>query len=369
MAVSKKAKAIYTNFFDGIETFAANTISNIQEKQYLHKYCDKKAKLTGEQIKQIQEFWAPYCKVSPQWALYYSAKNGQFDPRYIPNTLYYTKIDQHFNVRKLGYGFNDKNYYTKIFDGIKQPKVLVRKINGLILDEKYNLLKIEEAKKIILQHNEVICKPSQESGSGRGIQFFSSETINEIDEFLKNKEYDNYVVQSLLKQHPDLNRIHKDSVNCIRICSILFEEGVYILSSVLRMGFGNSKVDNATSKDNSAYDGMSCGIDEGGRLKKYAYGYNKGNRMIQHPGGGVTFEGYTIPSYDKAIELVKECHPRISNFRLVSWDIAIDEEGEPVLIEANMRKGGINFHQFNNGPLFGEMTERVLDEVLKKSEN
>ena len=40
MAVSKKAKAIYTNFFDGIETFAANTISNIQEKQYLHKYCD-----------------------------------------------------------------------------------------------------------------------------------------------------------------------------------------------------------------------------------------------------------------------------------------------------------------------------------------
>ena len=28
-----------------------------------------------------------------------------------PNTLYYTKIDQHFNQRKLGWGFNDKNYY------------------------------------------------------------------------------------------------------------------------------------------------------------------------------------------------------------------------------------------------------------------
>lgn len=61
---------------------------------------------------------------------------------------------------------------------------------------------------------------------------------------------------------------------------------------------------------------------------------------------------------------MKECHPRIGNFRLVSWDIAIDKNGNAVLIEANMRKGGINFHQFNNGPLFGNLTERVLEEVF-----
>lgn len=363
MAVSKNAKKIYTNFFDGIETFAANTISNLQENSYLRKYCDNTKKLSSDQIKEIKKFWAPYCKISPKWALYYSAKNGQFDPRYIPNTLYYTKIDQYFNSRKLGYGFNDKNYYSKIFDGIKQPKVLVRKVNGFILDENYHILTIDKAKEIILQNDEVICKPSQESGSGRGIKFFTPQSISEIYEFLNSKEYDNYVVQCLLKQHKDLNRIHKDSVNCIRICSILLDDGVYILSSVLRMGFGNSKVDNATSKDNSAYDGMSCGIDETGKLKKYAYGYYKGNRMIQHP-GGVIFEGYKIPSFDKAIELVKECHPRISNFRLVSWDIAIDEDGNPVLIEANMRKGSINFHQFNNGPLFGDLTEKILNEVF-----
>lgn len=93
MAVSKKAKGIYTGFFDGIETFAANTISNIQENRYLKKYLDRSASLTPEQEKRIKEFWTPYCKVSPKWALYYSAKNGKFDPRYIPNTLYYTKID------------------------------------------------------------------------------------------------------------------------------------------------------------------------------------------------------------------------------------------------------------------------------------
>ena len=131
------------------------------------------------------------------------------------------------------------------------------------------------------------------------------------------------------------------------------------------MGFGNSKVDNATAKDNKKYDGMSCGICSDGCLKKYAHGYNTGACCDQHP-DGLVFEGFKVPSYDKAVELVRKAHPIIGNFRLVSWDIAIDESGEPVLIEANMRKGGINFHQFNNGPLFGDLTERVLDEVFHK---
>ena len=49
--------------------------------------------------------------------------------------------------------------------------------------------------------------------------------------------------------------------------------------------------------------------------------------------------------------------------------MAIDENGDPLLIEANMRKGGISLHQFSNGPLFGDLTDRVLDEVFAKKKN
>ena len=365
MAVSKKLKSIYFSFFEKPEIFAANTISKFQEKRNLNRNIDKSFKLTKEQKKQIKDFWKPYCHVSPKWAQYYTAKNGQFDPRYIPNDLYYTKIDQYFNSRKLGYGFNDKNYYSRIFAGIKQPEIVVRKINSLIFDENYQQITAEEAKERILHHDEVICKPSQETGSGRGIQFFNSNDKDKIDTFLSNPEYDDYIVQALIKQHSELDKVHKGSVNCIRICSLLLRDSVHILSSVLRMGFGDSKVDNATAKDNAQYDGMSCGIDENGCLKKYAHGYTTGASCTQHP-DGLVFEGFKIPSYDKAVALVKNAHPIIGHFRLVSWDIAIDETGEPVLIEANMRKGGINFHQFNNGPLFRDLTEAVLNEVIKR---
>lgn len=351
MAVSKKLKKLYFSFFEKPEIFVANTISKFQERRNLKRNLDKSFKLTKEQKKQIKDFWKPYCRVSSKWARYYAAKNGRFDPRYIPNDLYYTKIDQYFNSRKLGYGFNDKNYYSKIFSGIKQPEVIVRKISSLIFDENYNQISIEKAKRKILQQHEVICKPSQETGSGRGIMFFNNANTKEIDEFLMDRIYDDYVVQKLIEQHSELNRVHKGSINCIRIVSLLFEDGVYILSAVLRMGFGNSKVDNATAKDNADYDGMSCGIDKNGCLKKFAYGYTTGKAFEKHP-DGLIFESFQIPSFDKAVKLVKCAHPLIGHFRLVSWDIAIDKDGNPVLVEANMRKGGINFHQFNNGPIF-----------------
>ena len=359
MAVSKKLKGIYMGFFDGIETWCANRISDFQEKRYLQKY-GPKTPIPADYKKAVKAFWKKYTKVSPKWAWYYASKNGIMDPLYIPNTLIYTKIDQHFNNRKIGYGFNDKNYYSLIFPDIRQPEVLVRNIGGTFVDANYNLIGAETILSLISGQKEVICKPSLESGSGRSIQFWNTtKDIDEIQSFLKDKKETDYIIQKIIVQHDDLNKVHASSVNSLRIVSILMQEGVYILSSNLRMGVDKGRVDNVTA------GGISCGINDDGTLKKYATSYYTGEKFEKHP-QGLVFEGFKVPAYDKAIALVKKAHPLIPHFRLVSWDIAIDKEGEPVLIEANMRKGGINLNQFNNGPLFGDLTERVLDEVFAK---
>lgn len=356
--ISKNLKKVYNSLFEGMETLCANILSDIIEIKYLHKYINKDKKLTSEQENQIKEYWKKYKKVSTKWCRYYSVQNGEFDPRYIPNTLYYTKIDQHFNNRKLGWGFNDKNYYSRIFSGIKQPDVLVRVINGVLLDDQYGPLNAEKALEIICSEKEVICKPSQETGSGRDICFWKTDVDKDnIVDFLNEKKGD-YIIQKVIKQHPELDKVHEGSVNTVRIASILLDDGVHILSSTLRMGTGSSRVDNVTA------GGISCGILPDGTLKKYAHAYYTGESFEKHP-QGLVFEGFKVPSYDKAVELVKKAAPMIPHFRLVSWDIAIDNEGDAVFIEANMRKGGINLHQFDNGPLFGELTDRVLGEVFK----
>lgn len=365
MAVSKKSRALYWAIFDGFETWCANVISRFQENRYLHQYMTKEP-IPKDFKEKYRRYWSRYnvknLRNGVKYAWYYASQNGIYDPRYISNTLMYTVIDQHFNDRKLGWGFNDKNYYDKIFCGIKQPKTLVRKVKGFLLDKDYNQISFEQAIAIISSEQEVICKPTLESGSGREIRFWHvKNNQKEIQDFLLDHSQEDYIVQEIVKQNPNLEKVHAKSLNTIRIISLLMEDGVHILSSVLRMGLNDSRTDNATSGG----EGITCGILANGTLKNYATGYYTGKQYRQHPQGFV-FKGFKVPGYLKAIQLVKRAHPMIAHFRLVSWDIAINYENDPILIEANMRKGGINLHQFNNGPLFGDLTDQVLTEVFGK---
>lgn len=57
--------------------------------------------------------------------------------------------------------------------------------------------------------------------------------------------------------------------------------------------------------------------------------------------------------------MVKTYHEKIGHFRLVLWNIAISVEKDSIFIEVNLRNGENNFHQYNNGYLFGKLTEQV----------
>jgi hypothetical protein len=160
----------------------------------------------------------------------------------------------------------------------------------------------------------------------------------------------------VIRQHPALNDIHAASLNTIRMVSLILEGQVHILSSILRMGVGSSRVDNASS------GGITCGIHPDGRLKDVAFSIN-GVRLDQHHPQGFEFSKGAIPSFEQAKAMIRTLHARLGHFRLVYWDVAIDEAGEPVLIESNLRTGGLNVIQYNNGPLFGDLTEKVLTEV------
>ena len=136
-----------------------------------------------------------------------------------------------------------------------------------------------------------------------------------------------------------------------------YNDEVHVLSSVLRMGRDGARVDNASS------GGIFCGIDADGTLKECAYD-TKGNRWTQHPQGTI-FKGLKITGYEKCCELVKSLAGRFcTTSKLLSWDLAVGEDGEPVVIEVNMTFGQVDFHQMCNGPIFGELTGEVLSQVF-----
>ena len=126
------------------------------------------------------------------------------------------------------------------------------------------------------------------------------------------------------------------------------------------MGAGGNKVDNATA------GGCFVGVDKTGHLKNVAYN-DYGEKFECHPTTGVPFKGHYIPNYDKLVQLAETLHNRLVNFsKYISWDFAIDAEGDPILIEKNLSWSGLSFHQQCNGPIFGDMTQEIIKEVFDK---
>lgn len=89
------------------------------------------------------------------------------------------------------------------------------------------------------------------------------------------------------------------------------------------------------------------------------------NSYEKHP-NGLVFSEITIPNFKKCVDLVKNLAPRLSNVsRLLNWDVTLDKNGEPVLIEVNITYGGTI--QIAAGPALGDLTEDILNSIALQS--
>ncbi len=290
---------------------------------------------------------------------------------YIPDSFFYAFIDEYFTNPQRSTALDDKNLYDLFFADVKTPRTIARKINDVFMDADYNSIPVKDFVKICMQNKEVVVKSSIGSYGGHGVKFWNAEKdteeellsfiyTNNCKNFRGSNVYQQYIVQEAIHQHPLLDKINSTSVNTVRIIT-LYENGVCTpLSSVLRMGIDGSRVDNCSS------GGIVCGITKGGVLKGVAYDA-MANAYYCHP-QGYDFGGTILVGFDKCLALAKKLATRFYGVsRLISWDFAIGEDEEPILIEMNISFGELDFHQLCNGPIFGNNTERILKEVFEKN--
>lgn len=279
---------------------------------------------------------------------------------YMPDVFYGVFIDDHYGNPQHSKPCDDKNLYDLFFHDINRPKILFRKMYDMILDENYDEISIDDAIALAREQGEVILKLCRFSGCSCGVMFWNSAVHDEsvIREFMKDPK--DVICQAIIRQHSELSRLNPTSVNTLRIMTLDLHGKIHVLSSVLRMGINGARVDNASS------GGIICGIKPNGKLKNEAYDA-AANRYDKHP-QGTAFESVTIPNYDKCIAIVTKLARRCSSIsRLISWDLAIEENGEPLLIEFNVCYGELDFHQLCNGPIFGDLTREVLNDVFEKA--
>lgn len=331
---------------------------------YCTSLMDSKCRpLTTEEQEAIAKQWESISfayPVNAEWHQHYANKTGIFDARYVPNELHYYFVERKFINFEYLRAFTDKNYYSVLFPNVKQPTVVIKKICGYYYKNDFERISLDEAVSLCEAAYEkgIVIKPSIHSWGGRNIVFLrkGDKSKEQLKQFLIDFG-NNYVVQEIFKQHPDLAKIHSESVNTMRIITMLLNGKVEVLSACLRMGVGKSQVDNFSQ------GGVGCGIEASGRLKPVGYD-RYGKKVLVHP-DGFKFENCVVPSFDKVIETIKTAQMRVPQFGVASWDFTVDEMGDPVFIEYNIGQGGIDIHQYNNGPLYGDKTEEVIKKVFK----
>ena len=220
---------------------------------------------------------------------------------------------------------------------------------------------MDEVIRNCIYEGSVVIKPARCTSGGAGIIFWDKEqSIERLKQLLLHGSIDT-VIQKPIHQHGILSSINHTSVNTIRFITLLRNGLSMVLSSVLRMGMPGARVDNASA------GGMTCGILDSGQLKPVAFAKD-GNKSNIHP-QGIRFLDVSIPNFSEAKELVCRLQARFPYCSMISWDITIDKEEKPLLIEANFARGQLDFHQLSNGPIFGNLTEDILSQIFSHYKN
>ncbi|NMA65279.1 MAG: hexapeptide transferase [Clostridiaceae bacterium] len=304
---------------------------------------------------EVLPFWEKYgIKPKKMWYDLYCYKDGKYDPRYIPQDLYWQKIYPAFNKQNFRQAYTDKCFYQQLFPFLKQPRTIIRNSNDCFFNNFGQIISFDEAKSLLEFEERFVIKPAIYSGEGVDIFFYEKDMHHNIDiEDLMKSYGTDYIVQEVVSQHRVLASIHPDSINTIRVISFLYSGEVHISSAILRMGVAGSRLDNFSA------GGIACPILPDGKLEERALN-NQLQWITSHPNGAV-FAEIKIPSYERVLEAVRRAHMSLPHFRIIGWDFAIDKSGDPVLIEYN---GGPGLNQVTCGPLFGDLTEAVLDTIF-----
>ena len=343
----------------------------IQRDIYIEKYRKKindsyqklpnKVQLTKAQEAEIQNYWKDLLgyKIPTDWHRYFYARTGVFSKKYIPTGIYKLEICGRLNQLAFCYPYSDKNMLDVLFPNVKQPHIYLKNRNGCFFFEGKAVSKMEALERCA-NLGDVILKPTLTS-HGDGVKKIHIEN-GAIDgdatalETLFDSYKENFLLQDVVKQHRAMSDLNPDSINTVRVVTYRSGMEVLVLYTAIRIGRKGQVIDNESA------GGMSAKINPDGTLSKFAFGA-PGQDFIEMTDSGVKLEGYQVPSYDKALALVKEQHLNLPFHNIVGWDICIDEEGEPLLLEWNTSP---ELSQSAVGPAFGDYTEQIVKDAMSR---
>lgn len=135
------------------------------------------------------------------------------------------------------------------------------------------------------------------------------------------------VIEEYLVQHKTMSEFAPDSVNTVRVMTLVDHGACHHIYAGFRTGRGGIV-------DNFHAGGVVATIDTTTGIVIHDAVDLQGEHYQTHPISGKQYRGFAVPNWDKVLATTREAAMTLDGFGLVGWDMAVTEGGVAI-IEAN----------------------------------
>jgi Sugar-transfer associated ATP-grasp len=170
-----------------------------------------------------------------------------------------------------------------------------------------------------------------------------------------------YIFQSLLRPHPEMERLTGPVVGTLRVVTLRTKAGPAPLYSVLKLPGPGAMVDGrASGKNGMALVDLATGTLVRAQLASAPAGTDQNDSLVT----GAFLPGARLPDWDRAISLATDVHALFADAGLIGADIILSDKG-PVITELNGNPLGSLYQRASGRGLFNpEFAARYREALL-----
>jgi Sugar-transfer associated ATP-grasp len=168
----------------------------------------------------------------------------------------------------------------------------------------------------------------------------------------ERRDVSGVLIEGRLEQGAFWRGLFPDSANTLRLLTLWTpgDPQPFVARAVQRIGTADTvPTDNWSGGGISAPVDLASGTLGEGRMHPLK-GKRAQQRFTHHPDTGARIAGAVLPGWDRVMDTVLRAAASVPFNRMAGWDILVDAEGVPVILEAN-GNSDVNLLQVHGGLL------------------
>lgn len=254
-------------------------------------------------------------------AFHFDEKTFEDKRSYLSNKERIAALKQYNDEESCSMLDNKAECYKVLKDNFGRQQVYVEKEED-----------IEFFREFCRKKKSFVKKPLYKS-MGRGVEAIKIDKETDLKALLSQilDESGSFAAEESIKQHRSMRAFNPSSVNTVRLETFFDGKEVKIVDAFVKFGRGGSFVDNAGA------GGVFVDVDpETGILR--SDGYDEYGRVYKtHPGTGISFKGFKLKSWKKALKLAKSSGDKFPGVSFIGWDIAYTRWRKWIIVEGNAK--------------------------------